>query len=90
MIAGDHQLAISVAHDGVGIAPDALPHVFDLFTLDTNVPLDESGLGIGLAVVRELVRAHGGSGFAARSDGLDRGTEVVVRLPAAAAASSPG
>ena len=85
---GAHHL-ISVAHDGVGIAPDALPHVFDLFTLDTNVPLDESGLGIGLAVVRELVRAHGGS-VAARSDGLDRGTEVVVRLPAAAAASSPG
>jgi signal transduction histidine kinase len=68
---------------------DALPHVFDLFTLDTNVPLDESGLGIGLAVVRELVHAHGGS-VAARSDGLDRGTEFVIRLPAPASASSPG
>jgi len=82
---GAHHL-ISVAHDGVGIAPDALPHIFDLFTLDTNVPLDESGLGIGLAVVRELVRAHGGS-VTARSDGLDHGTEFVVRLPAAGAAS---
>jgi len=81
---GAHHL-ITVAHDGVGIAADALPHVFDLFTLDTNVPLDESGLGIGLAVVRELVKAHGGS-VAARSDGLDRGTELVVRLPAAEAA----
>jgi diguanylate cyclase (GGDEF)-like protein len=81
--------SISVAHDGVGIAPDALPHVFDLFTLDTNVPLDESGLGIGLAVVRELVRAHGGS-VTARSEGLDHGTEFVVRLPAAEAAAPAG
>ncbi len=78
------QLAISVAHEGVGIAPDALPHIFDLFTLDTNVPLDESALGIGLAVVHELVKAHGGS-VSASSDGDDRGTEFVVRLPAAPA-----
>ena len=60
-------MAISVAHEGVGIAPDALPHIFDLFTLDTNMPLDESGLGIGLAVVHELVKAHGGS-VSARSE----------------------
>jgi signal transduction histidine kinase len=82
MAAGDDQVAISVAHEGVGIAPDALPHIFDLFSLDTNVPLDESGLGIGLAVVHELVKAHGGS-VTARSDGEDRGTEFVVRLPRA-------
>jgi signal transduction histidine kinase len=46
------------------------------------VPLDESGLGIGLAVVHELVKAHGGS-VVAHSDGQDRGTEFVVRLPRA-------
>jgi diguanylate cyclase (GGDEF)-like protein len=80
MVADDAQVAIRVAHEGVGIAPDALPHIFDLFTLDTNMPIDESGLGIGLAVVHELVKAHGGS-VAARSDGDDRGTEFVVRLP---------
>jgi signal transduction histidine kinase len=80
MAAGDDQVAISVAHGGVGIAPDALPHIFDLFSLDTNMPIDESGLGIGLAVVHELVKAHGGS-VSARSDGDDRGTEFVVRLP---------
>ena len=86
MAAGDgDEVAISVAHEGVGIAPDALPHIFDLFTLDTNMPLDESGLGIGLAVVHELVTAHGGS-VTARSDGDDRGTEFVVRLPRAVAA----
>jgi diguanylate cyclase (GGDEF)-like protein len=84
MVADGEQLTISVAHEGVGIAADALPHVFDLFTLDTNVPLDESGLGIGLAVVHELVKAHGGS-VTAHSDGADRGTELVVCLPAAPA-----
>lgn len=96
MAAGGDQLVISVAHEGVGIAREALPHVFDLFTLDTNVPLDESGLGIGLAVVHELVRAHGGS-VTASSDGNDRGTEFVVRLPgspapapATAKAPAPG
>jgi diguanylate cyclase len=80
MDAGDDQVAIKVAHEGVGIAPDALPHIFDLFSLDTNMPIDESGLGIGLAVVHELVKAHGGS-VSARSEGDDRGTEFVVRLP---------
>jgi len=82
MDAGDGEVAIRVAHEGVGIAPDALPHIFDLFSLDTNMPIDESGLGIGLAVVNELVKAHGGS-VSARSDGDDRGTEFAVRLPRA-------
>jgi diguanylate cyclase (GGDEF)-like protein len=86
MAAGADQVAISVAHDGVGIAPEALPHIFDLFTLDTNMPLDESGLGIGLAVVHELVTAHGGS-VTASSEGDDRGTEFVVRLPRMVAAA---
>ena len=80
MLAVDDQASISVAHEGIGIAPDALPHIFDLFSLDTNMPIDESGLGIGLAVVNELVKAHGGS-VTGRSDGADRGTEFVVRLP---------
>ncbi|MDQ6640302.1 MAG: diguanylate cyclase [Pseudomonadota bacterium] len=80
-------LVIRVAHEGVGIAPEALPHIFDLFALDTNVPLDDSGLGIGLAVVHELVKAHGGN-VTARSEGDDRGTEFVVCLPAATAAAT--
>ena len=71
---------------GVGIAPDALPHIFDLFALDTNLPIDESGLGIGLAVVHELVKAHGGT-VAARSAGKDLGSEFIVRLPLAGAAA---
>jgi diguanylate cyclase (GGDEF)-like protein len=82
LAAADAELAITVSHEGVGIAPETLPRIFDLFTLDTNVPIDESGLGIGLAVVHELAKAHGGSVVAA-SAGLDRGTEFVVRLPRA-------
>ena len=83
---GTDQVVITVADRGVGIAPEALPHIFDLFTLDTNVPVDESGLGIGLAVVHELVRAHGGT-VAASSAGKNLGSEFIVRLPLAAAAA---
>jgi diguanylate cyclase (GGDEF)-like protein len=86
MALGADQVVITVADRGVGIAPEALPHIFDLFTLDTNLPVDESGLGIGLAVVNELVKAHGGT-VAASSAGKDRGSEFIVRLPLAAAAA---
>jgi diguanylate cyclase (GGDEF)-like protein len=80
MALGDGQVVVTVADRGVGIAPEALPHIFDLFALDTNVPVDESGLGIGLAVVHELVRAHGGT-VSASSAGKDLGSEFIVRLP---------
>ena len=85
MVDSGDQLAICVAHEGIGISAEMLPHIFDLFTLDTNVPVDESGLGIGLAVVHELVKAHGGS-VVATSAGLEHGTEFVVRLPRVPAA----
>ena len=81
----DGQVVVTVADRGVGIAPEALPHIFDLFALDTNVPVDESGLGIGLAVVHELVRAHGGT-VSASSAGKDLGSEFIVRLPSGPAA----
>ncbi len=82
------EVVVRVANDGVGIAPDALPRIFDLFTLDTNVPLDDAGLGIGLAVVHELVRAHGGT-VCANSAGAESGSEFVVRLPRLPPAASP-
>jgi signal transduction histidine kinase/DNA-binding response OmpR family regulator len=68
---------------GVGIAPDLLPTVFDLFT-QANRSLDRSqgGLGIGLTLVRKLVEMHGGT-VEAHSEGLDRGSEFVIRLPLA-------
>jgi CheY-like chemotaxis protein/two-component sensor histidine kinase len=79
------QVEISVRDDGMGIAPEALPHIFDMFT--ENEPMFErskSGLGIGLALVRGLVELHGGS-VEARSDGPGKGSEFVVRLPVIAA-----
>ncbi|HEX4234827.1 MAG TPA: diguanylate cyclase [Caldimonas sp.] len=88
MTVGADQVVVTVADRGVGIAPEALPHIFDLFAIDTNVPVDESGLGIGLAVVQELVRAHGGT-VAASSAGKDLGSEFIVRLPLAGGAASP-
>ena len=83
------EVVVRVTNDGVGIAPEALPRIFDLFTLDTNVPLDDAGLGIGLAVVHELVRAHGGT-VSANSAGAKSGSEFVVRLPRAPQAAVAG
>jgi diguanylate cyclase (GGDEF)-like protein len=80
MIPGADEVEVSVADRGVGISAEALPHIFDLFVLDTNVPVDDAGLGIGLAVVNELVKAHGGRATAA-SDGPGQGSTFVVRLP---------
>ena len=80
MRAEGDELVVSVANDGVGIAAEAMARVFDLFAVDHNVPPDESGLGIGLAVVQELVRAHGGT-VSVRSAGEAHGSEFEVRLP---------
>jgi CheY-like chemotaxis protein len=81
-----------VKDSGVGIAPEMLATVFDLFVQGERA-LDRSqgGLGIGLTVARGLVELHGGT-IAAYSDGDGAGTEIVVRLPAlrAAAAAAPG
>jgi len=72
---------IRVRDTGIGIAPDLLPTVFDLFT-QANRSLDRSqgGLGIGLTLVQRLVELHNGS-VEAHSEGLGRGSEFVVRLP---------
>ena len=78
---GPPELALTVADTGVGIAPEMLPRVFDLFSQGeaTDGQAGE-GLGIGLALVRRLVEMHGGS-VEARSDGRDRGTQITVRIP---------
>jgi signal transduction histidine kinase len=57
-----------------------LASIFDLFAVDTQVPLEEAGLGIGLAVVRALAEAHGGS-VGAMSAQSGHGSQFVVRLP---------
>jgi signal transduction histidine kinase len=75
-------LIITVADNGIGITTEALPHIFDLFVQGTHaMAISNRGLGIGLAVVRELVIAHGGT-VTAHSAGIAQGSELVVRLPA--------
>jgi PAS domain S-box-containing protein len=72
---------LCVRDNGRGIPREKLPHIFDLFTqVDTTIDRAMGGLGIGLTVVRNLVQLHGGT-VAARSNGADRGSEFVVRLP---------
>ena len=74
-------VAIRVRDTGLGIAPNLLPHVFDLFTqADRTLDRAEGGLGIGLTLVKRLVEMHGGT-VEARSEGLGRGAEFIVRLP---------
>lgn len=74
-------VTVSVSDNGIGISDDALPHVFDLFVQDSRaVALRKGGLGIGLAVVRELVEAHGGT-VVGTSGGKDMGSTFAVTLP---------
>jgi CheY-like chemotaxis protein len=75
------QAVVSIRDTGVGIPPHALEHVFEMFSQLSPAGLAERGLGIGLALVRELVELHGGQ-VEARSEGHNRGSEFIVRLPA--------
>ena len=72
---------VRIRDSGIGMAPDLLPHVFDLFVqADPSSRRADAGLGIGLALVRSLVERHGGRVTAA-SVGLGHGSEFTVRLP---------
>ncbi|HEX6986164.1 MAG TPA: PAS domain S-box protein, partial [Planctomycetaceae bacterium] len=75
------EAVIRVADTGIGIDPDLLPHIFELFTQsERSIDRSQGGLGIGLTVVKSLVEMHGGT-VTARSDGPGRGSEFAVRLP---------
>ncbi|RKH69687.1 ATP-binding protein [Corallococcus aberystwythensis] len=78
----DQELVVSVRDTGVGIAPDILPRVFDLFVQEHQA-LDRSqgGLGLGLAIARSLVTLHEGT-ISAHSQGRGLGSTFTVRLPA--------
>jgi len=83
------QVVIEVQDDGIGIAPGLLPRVFDLFVQGRqSSDRAEGGLGIGLALVRNLVTMHGGT-VEARSSGLGKGSTFIVRLPALEGAHGP-
>jgi two-component system CheB/CheR fusion protein len=81
--ANDHDIAIEIRDNGIGIPPDLLPHLFELFTQgERGIDRAEGGLGIGLAIARNLCELHGGS-ISAESPGLDQGSTFTVRLPRA-------
>lgn len=78
---GEGEAIVRICDTGIGIAPDLLPQVFDLFAqADPSSPRADAGLGIGLALVRSLVECHGGQ-VAASSGGLWQGSEFTIRLP---------
>ncbi len=75
------QAVIRVRDNGIGIAPDQVPRIFDMFAqVDTSFERSTAGLGIGLSLVRQLLALHGGT-VEARSGGVGRGSEFIVRLP---------
>jgi CheY-like chemotaxis protein len=80
-------LSLSVKDTGIGIPAESLDGIFEMFSqVESAAVRAEGGLGIGLALVKGLVGLHGGS-VEARSEGLGRGSEFVVRMPTGAAES---
>ena len=77
----DSHLEIVVSDTGAGIAPEFLPHVFERFRqADSGLSREYGGLGLGLAISRELIELHGGT-LRAASDGLGNGATFFVKLP---------
>jgi PAS domain S-box-containing protein len=77
----ESHVSVCIRDTGVGISPESIGRVFDLFAqIDSSLERSQGGLGIGLMLVKRLVEMHGGS-VIARSEGLGRGSEFTVRLP---------
>jgi signal transduction histidine kinase/CheY-like chemotaxis protein len=76
------EITLSVKDNGIGLSKELLPRVFDLFVQGPNAAdRRQGGLGLGLSLVQSLVALHGGS-VEAKSEGTDKGSEFIVRLPA--------
>ena len=87
--ATEHELCVEIRDNGLGIPRDLLPRIFELFTQgERAIDRAEGGLGIGLAIARNLCERHGGT-IAAYSAGLDQGSTFTVRLPRARGIATP-
>ena len=83
------EVVLRVADTGCGIRPEFLPHVFERFRqADSSTTRAHGGLGLGLAIVRDLVELHGGT-VRAESAGEGHGATFTVRLPATADRTTP-
>ncbi len=84
-----HQVVVAVRDNGIGIPSEMLGFIFEPFTqIDHSIERSQGGLGIGLSLARSLVEMHGGS-IEARSEGPERGSEFVVRLPRRSPLANP-
>ena len=80
---------VRVKDTGIGMSPELMPKVFDLFVQgERSLDRSEGGLGIGLTLVKRLVSLHGGT-VSAHSDGPGRGSEFAISLPALAQSAEP-
>jgi PAS domain S-box-containing protein len=77
-----NEAVLSISDSGIGIPPEQLSNIFKMFSqLTPALERSQGGLGIGLALVHELVKLHGGT-IVAHSEGIGKGSEFIVRLPA--------
>lgn len=75
------EVVVTIQDQGIGIPPEMLTKVFEMFTqVDRSLERKQGGLGIGLTLAKRLIEMHGGT-VTARSEGLGRGSEFIVRLP---------
>lgn len=83
------QVTLEVSDNGIGIAPELAPHVFDLFAqAERSLDRSQGGLGLGLALVKSILSAHGGT-VQLRSEGLRQGSSFIVKLPSSPTDRAP-